>query len=66
MSDTSNDILAAARNWLWKYGRRGGSRRDRDAAEMEDGAGSDGSQDYGTQRLKCLGWQMILCDSTIT
>ena len=48
LSATLKDILAAARERRWKSGRRGGGGGDRDTEESEDGAGSDGYWDSGT------------------
>ena len=48
MSATLKDILAAARERRWKLCRRGGGGGDRDTEESEDGAGSDGYWDSGT------------------
>ena len=48
LSATLKDILEAARERRWKSGRRGWRGGDRDAEDLEDGAGRDGSQDSGT------------------
>ena len=48
MSATLKNILAAAREQHWKYGRHGVGGRGREVAESESDAGSDGSQDAGT------------------
>ena len=48
MSATLKNILAAARERHWKYGRHGVGGRGREVAESESDAGSDGSQDAGT------------------
>ena len=49
LSATLKDISAAARERRWKSGRRGGGGGDMDTEESEDGAGSDGSRDAGTE-----------------
>ena len=49
LSATLKEISAAAREKRWESGRRGGGGGDRDADVSEDGAGSDGSRDAGTE-----------------
>ena len=49
LSATIKDILAAAREWRWKSGTRGGDGGDRDTEESEYGAGNDGSRYAGTE-----------------
>ena len=46
---TLKDILLAAREQCWKSNRRGGGGGDREAEEPEDGSGSNGSWDSGTE-----------------
>ena len=48
MSATLKEILASARDWYWKSGRRDRGGDDRDAAESEDGAGRNGYRGAGT------------------
>ena len=47
LSATLKEILVAAREWHWKSGSRGMNGGDRDAYDLEDGAGNDGSLDAG-------------------
>ena len=47
LSARFKDILAAARERCWKSGRC--CKGDREAEESEDGAGSDGYRDAGTE-----------------
>ena len=49
LSATLKCILAAEMEQRWKSGRRGGGGGNRDADDSDDGAGSDGSRDAGTQ-----------------
>ena len=49
LSATLKDILEAARERRWKYGRHGWGVGDRDAERSEDGEGKDGSQDAGKE-----------------
>ena len=50
LSATLKYILVAERERCWKSSRRGGGGGDRDAEDLEDGAGSNGSQDAGTDK----------------
>ena len=43
------DILAAAREWHWKSGKRGRGGGDREVAESESDAGGGGTRDPGTE-----------------
>ena len=47
LSATLKDISAEARERRWKYGRRSGDEGDREVAESESYACSDGSWDAG-------------------
>ena len=49
LSVTLKDISEAVRERRWEYGRRGGGGGDRESAELEDGEGSYGYQDAGTE-----------------
>ena len=49
LSNTLKVIVAAARERRWKSSKRVGGGVGRDAAELEDGAGSDGSWGAGTE-----------------
>ena len=49
LSATLKYIPVATKERRWKSGRRGGGGGDRDLEKSEDGSGSDGSQDAGTE-----------------
>ena len=40
--------LGGGKGACWKYSRRGGGEGDREVAELDSDAGSDGSRDAGT------------------